>query len=289
MERGFDLRDEAEKESRYDLSPEEMARRTRDLLREREPASGDKFVCYMLDERHEQNSYYTDIARSMERAVFERRFPENDVEGMQHEYNPYEEQSAFFLSIDTETGRPAGTIRIIRNGERGFKTLEDLAAFKDDPEYPDRVFERYGIADKDTCWDVATAAVPDEYGGGEVSSQIYRGMWVASQLEQIRHFFSVIDKRPFELMEFLGFPFKSLPEVSWMPYAGSKSSLPVHGDAPAFEESVRQKFESITDEDTKEYARSFFRTLGYGDNDDALEFVHERRDDIHPDDLGYAA
>jgi hypothetical protein len=288
MERDFEQRFE-EKESRYDLSLEEMTHRTRELLREREPASDEKFICYMLDERNEENSYFTDIARSIERTVFEQRFPDNDVAGMQREYNPYEKQSAFFLTIDTEPGEPAGTVRIIRNGNQGFKTLVDLALFKNDPEYVDRVYARYGITDKNTCWDVATAAVLPGYGGGEVSSQIYRGMWVASRIEQILHLFSVIDKKPFELMEFLGFPFKGLPEVDWMPYAGSKSSLPVHGDAPAFEESVRRKFESITDEEMKIYVRPFFRTLGYGDNDNALELSRGHRDDLRRNDLGYAA
>ncbi len=288
MDRGLE-RLAVEKENRYDLSPEEMTRRTGELLREREPTSDSKFVCYMLDEQDERNSYFTDIGRSLERQVFESRFVGNDVVGMRQEYSPYEKQSAFFLSVDTETGRPAGTIRIIRDGDAGFKTLEDLAVYKDDPGYPHRVFTEYEIADKKQCWDVLTAAVLDEYGGGEVSSQIYRGMWVASQSENVRHFFSVIDEKPFDLMQFLGFPFQKLPEVGWMPYAGSANSLPVHGDAPIFEESVRRQFDSIKDEKTKELVRPFFRTLGYGDNDGALEFLHRPGGNNHADPLGYAA
>lgn len=292
MDRGFEGRAErVEGDDRYDLSPEEMAHRTSELLREREPVSDDRFVCYMLDGQNERGTYFSDIARSIEREVFERRFPGNDAEGMQSEYRPYESQSVFFLSIDRETEQPAGTIRIIRNGDHGFKTLEDLAslAFKDDPTYIQRVFDEYGIANKDSCWDVATAAVRQGYGGGEVSSQVYRAMWIESQREGIEHFFSVIDQRPYELMQFLGFPFEKLHETDWTEYIGSAASLPVHGRAPEFEQSVRRQFESLEEGEFKDSVAPFFRTLGYGDNDNALEFLHKPRGDISTDHLGYAA
>lgn len=268
-----------------------MARRTGELLREREPAGDNKFVCYMLDERNESDAKYVNIARTIEREVFERRFAGNDAEGMRREYGPYENQSVFFLSIDAETGQPAGTIRIIRNGEGGFKTLEDLASpeFKNDATYPDRVFGRYGITDKNTCWDVATAAVRKGYGGGEVSSQIYRAMWVQSQREGIEHFFSVIDETPYGQMKFLGFPFKTLYETDWMEYAGSSRSLPVHGNALLFEEEVRRAFDSLDDDQFKHDVEPYFRTLGYGDRDGSLQFLYERHEYDHSDRTDYAA
>lgn len=286
----YELGNDAEAENRYDLSPDEMLERTAQLLLEREPVGNDRFVCYMLDGRDKKDGPFLDIARSIEREVFERHFEGNDAEGMIREYSPYEAQSVFFMTVDTETGQPAGAIRIIRNGAAGFKTLEDLASpeFKNDPSYPNRVYEHYGITDKNACWDVATAAVRQGYGGGEVSSQLYRGMWIESQREGIEHFFSVIDRKPYELMQFLGFPFETLYETDWTEYVGSAASLPVHGDAPAFDESVRRQFESLEDGEFKDSVAPFFRTLGYGDTDGALQFLPHHANSLS-DHSDYAA
>jgi hypothetical protein len=274
---------------RYELSQEEMARFTANLLREREPVSDDRFVCYEINASDPDQENYADIGRTIEREVFERRFEGNDTEGMQEGYRLYEDQSIFFLSVDTETGQPAGVIRVIRDGANGFKTLEDLAGpkYKDDPGFAERVYAAHSIDTTAECWDIATAAVRKGYGGGEVSSQVYRAMWVASQRDEIKHFFSIIDKKPYEMMQFLGFPFDDLAEdTGWMEYEGSAESLPVYGYASEFAESVRRQFEGLEDSEFKTRVEPFFRTLGYGDGDESINFLQNRQTD---NDLDFAA
>ena len=249
----------------YELSPEEESRLVTKLLHEREPVSDDRFVCYEIDGDDEASN----LGRTIEREVFERFFEGNDAERMKLEYGEYEQQSTFFVRIDRETQRPAGALRVVGDGPHGFKTLNDVAALEDDPNYAHGVFEHYAIKNPAQCWDIATAAVRKGYGGGETSAELYRAMWVASQRHDIRHFFSVIDEKPFELMGLVGFPFEPLSGADWMSYVGSAKSLPVYGAAPIFEEAVRDQ-EERTDEELRPFLHDSFRILGHGDRDDML-------------------
>ncbi|HEX6416378.1 MAG TPA: hypothetical protein VFZ62_02525 [Candidatus Saccharimonadales bacterium] len=252
-------------ENGYGITREQAAKLARDLLEERPPEGGDRFVCYKID----GNDRFADIGRQVECEVFNEAFG-NDPEEMREEYGPYEDQSTFFISIDRETGVPTGVLRIIRNGEGGFKSLNDLEGIL--PDFSQEEASRFhGIDNPDECWDIGTVAVPPEFRAkqGGVSLQLYRGMYVASQQEGIKHFVSVIDERPFEKMtKFLGFPFEVIHGGRPFSYLGSEKSLPVYGDAPEFEKAVRRKERTFRGF----LARKALAQLGRGTKDGSLQF-----------------
>jgi hypothetical protein len=258
-------------EYRYDMSEEELRQLATELLTEREPITNDRFVCYELDGSEKA----ANLGRVVERSVFEKRF-EHTSEEMKHEYGAYERNSVFYVTLDRVTSLPVGAVRAITAspelGERSFKSVNDLVEIgPPNPPYPHtqaELFEHYGIDDLTKCWDIGTAAVLPRYGGGEVSSQIYRAMWVASQRRGVEHFFSMIARKPYEMMQLVGFPFEKIYDADWVSYLNSES-LPVYGAAPTFDEAVRQQ-EARTGEDLMLFLHDSFRVLGHGDHDDAL-------------------
>lgn len=250
----------------YELTPEQMSELTERLLAERPPVPGERFVCYRLD----GDDAYANIARTIECQVFKETFDEGP-EDMQEGYGAYESQSRFYLSVDTENKTSTGMLRVIRNGPNGLKTLNDVAEENNDPEYIQKVYDHYNITNPDECLDVGTVAVPRAHKGG--SLLLFRGMYVDSQQEGIKHFFSVIDEKPYEMMQFMGFPFKQLVGTKWGSYAKSKNSIRVYGDAPTFEDAVREQ-ESRLDEETRKLAQSAFALLGHGSRDGALQFLN---------------
>ena len=252
-------------ENGYGISREQAARLGAELLSERPPEGGDRYVCYKID----GTDRFTDIGRQVECEVFNEAFG-NDPEQMKEEYGPYEEQSTFFVSMDRETGVPTGVLRVIRNGEGGFKSLNDLEGVI--PGFSkDEAIAAHGIDNLDECWDIGTVAVPKEYRArvGGVSLQLYRGMFVTSQKEGIKHYVSVIDEKPFEKMKkFLGFPFELIHGGEPFSYLGSERSLPLYGDATRFEKAVQRKEWTIRGL----LARKALRMLSRGTRDDALQF-----------------
>jgi len=254
----------------YDLSDDEKKHLILELLEEREPTGNQSTVCYQLDAANPQDAKYTNIARTLERTRFERRFG-NTTDIMHEEYGPWEKQSIFFLAIDMNTAETVSALRAIHDGPNGFKTPKDLGKEFGDSEYEKHIFEHYGITDPSTCWDLGTAAADEGHPGGAV--WVYRGMYVGSQKAGIKHFFSMVDEKPFETMEKLGFPFKPLDGANWMAYAGSKKSLPVYGDAPTFEASVREQEKAISDNPVMQrIIGSALGQLGRGTKDDSLQF-----------------
>ncbi len=234
--------------ARYDLSPHEMGVLTSQLLSERSPTSIDQIICYRL----EKGSEYENIARSIECEVFEQYFG-NNAEQMHEEYGQYEDQSIFFLSIDQQTQTPAGVLRVIKNGSKGLKTLNDLQAVvgENHPEIPDlptnKIIESHSIDDLDECWDVGTVAVRKAYRSDknqaqEASVQLYRALYVSALQEQIKHFISIIDARPFKKMvDYLGIPFVPILDSKPFSYLGSESSYAVYGDVTKFYEKMNRK------------------------------------------------
>ncbi len=233
---------------RYDLSKDEMIMLTSQLLQERSPVSDDQIICYRL----ENGSAYDNVARSVEREVFEQYFG-NDAEQMHAEYGKYEDQSIFFLSVDQQTHTPVGVLRVIEAGEAGLKTLNDLQSFIGDehPEIPDLptndVLQAHEINDIAKCWDVGTVAVRKEYRSNkaqaqEASVQLYRALYVSALENEIDHFVSVIDARPYKRMvDYLGIPFVPMMNSKPFPYLGSESSYAVYGDVTEFYKKMNRK------------------------------------------------
>ena len=234
---------------RYDLDDYDMSALVEQLVQERPPRSDDRIVCYQL----EQGSKYENMARTVEREVFEKFFG-NDADEMAIEYGPYESQSIFFLSIDQESSTPAGVLRVIANGPAGLKTLNDLEA-SDDAQVP-RIAQAevqavHGIDDMDSCWDVGTVAVRKAYrasrGEAQATSvQLYRALYTSALDNNINHLISIIDQKPYEKMtNFLGIPFVPMLGSDGFPYLGSEKSFAVYGDVRKFYDTMNRKRKTI--------------------------------------------
>lgn len=223
-------------ENPYAMSPERRSELTRQLLIEHPPEGDEPVVCY----RFTGEAPEADIARSIEREVFEKAF-DNDASLMQAEYSPYESNSEFFLAVDREREMAVGTLRIMENGKNSvedFKTITDLPS-----EDRARVPETYGIDDFSELWDIGTVAVVEEYRkqAGPVSGLLYYAMYTTAMNRGVKHFVSVIYQPVYEKMrKFLGIPFEPLLDMPPVEYLGARSQF-VYGQAETFMESVKRK------------------------------------------------
>jgi hypothetical protein len=258
-----------EQDYNYELTKEEMSLRTRQLLEERPPNGDDRYVCYEIEG---DDPRFADVARTIERQVFEETFNEGTPE-MKGNYGKYENQSIFFLSVDRDNMIPTGMLRVIESGPNGIKTLVDIAEAKDDPDYIRRVCEYYGMnEDLSDCWDWGTVAVPREFKGG--SPLLFRSLYVASQKANIKHFVSIVDQKPYQMMELLGFPLTPLIETDWGPYLNSENSIRVHGYAQTFEARVLE-YEASMPPEIRALAQvqSALSQLVHGTSDDAIQLL----------------
>lgn len=231
---------------RYDLTVAEMEALASDLLVEKssELVSQEAVECFVI----EHDSKYANLARSIEREVFEKYFGNNANE-MAAEYGPYETQSIFFVSVDKTNGKPVGVMRAIENGPAGLKTLNDLNQMHDsEPETFPHVDQgvldaAHGVKDLDECWDMGTAAVRDDYRHNtQLSVQLYRATYLAAQERGIDHYISVIDARPLgKMVKFLGIPFVPINDSESFPYLGSPASYAIHGDVREFVPRIMRK------------------------------------------------
>lgn len=255
---------------RYELADVELSSLTAQLLAEREPHTDQAVVCY----RVENDSKYANVARTIERQVFEVYFG-NTADDMMEEYGPYEEQSVFFLSVDKDKRNPVGVLRAIRNGSAGLKSLNDLEAFTggdDRGALPritiDGVQQFHNIDSLDKCWDVGTVAVTKPYRSDTLTSvQLYRALYVSALDNGVDYFVSIIDKKPYEKMtHYLGIPFVPLVGSEQFPYLGSSASQAVYGEVPEFYRKMNRKRFTLRGA----LARRALRPLVKGTLDDAL-------------------
>lgn len=263
----------------YELTPSTIDILTSRLIEERggELPSEYRFVCFELAPGDPNSN----IARYVERTVFEKYF-KNDAKEMAREYGPYESSSRFFLSVDRESGKPSGALRVIENSPAGLKTLNDI----DSGAFPVNVDMKFasilhGIDDMDTVWDVGTVAVPTEYqkGSKAASIQMYRAMYQSSLHHHIDHLVSVIDDTPHkkhgstplrDIRDRLGVPFVALDGSEPAPYLGSGMSQAVHGYVPEFYEIMHEyRKNSFIGQVAM---RDALRRLVEGTEDDAIVF-----------------
>ncbi|MDB5160400.1 MAG: hypothetical protein JWO99_663 [Candidatus Saccharibacteria bacterium] len=263
----------------YELAQVTVDILTRRLIEERggELPSEYRFVCFELPPGDPNGN----IARHIERTVFEKYFG-NDATEMAREYGPYESSSRFFLSVDRESGKPSGALRIIENSSAGLKTLNDIesGAFpaKVDMEFASIL---HGIDDMNTVWDVGTVAVPPEYqkGSKAASIQMYRAMYQSSVHHHIDHLVSIIDDAPYkkhgstplrDIRDRLGVPFVALDGSEPAPYLGSGKSQAVHGYVPKFYEIMHEYRQNSFIGQVA--MRDALRRLVEGTEDDAIVF-----------------
>jgi len=204
-------------------------------LIDRFPGATDaRYVCYRIAGTDEAS----DIARNVERAVFESTFAGNDAQFMAREYGPYEDASLFFLSVDRMRRRPIGALRVTRNSPAGFKTINDLASGRLPVHLAEEeVSTRHRIQSWDACWDVATLAVSEDYRrtAARAALQLYRGMYVTALEHGIEHLIAIIDKTPLLAMtDYLSIPFTPICGSGYFSYLESAKSRAVHGYVPDF-------------------------------------------------------
>lgn len=226
--------------ARYDLSPDEELLLTAELLEERasEVSIDHRYIAIEVD----GDSKYANVGRNVERSVFEATFG-NGAQKMYQEYGPYEMASKFFVSIDRETSRPTGVLRVIGNSRQGFKTLNDVQQEPFSINTEDAI-RQHNIKDLDLVWDVATVAVAPEYrsGAGAISVQLYRAMFKSALDNKIEHFVSVVDDKPLQKLKgYLGMPFIPLAHSKPGPYLGSAKSYAVYGSVPEFDKKLQRQ------------------------------------------------
>jgi len=194
-----------------------------DLLRFHPPQGESRWGCYCIA----GTSRYSDVARSVECSVFEEFFC-NDPVIMTAAYADYERHSMFFLVVDREARRPAGTLRFIQYSERGLKTLNDIAQ----PPLqisPQQVAAYHGITDLAKCWDCGTLAVLKSYRGkanaNVISTMLYGMFHAASFKFGVEHLVTVLDQHAYrQITEMLGVPFVPILSSEPFNYLGSESS-----------------------------------------------------------------
>ena len=224
--------------NRYDIDTEQVRDLTRTLLAEQPPVVDENFICYQLDGA----STLSDIGRYVERVVFEDAFG-NDASEMKEEYGAYEDDSVFYVTIDQAAAMPVGVLRVIKQGEAGLKTLNDLLEMM--PELTlDMIYERHAIAQDEEVWDVGTVAVLPEYRdksgkGSAASVQLFRALYLDAMNHDVKHMVSVIDRKAHQkLTGFLGVPFVPLADLKPFSYLGSKKSRAVYGRVDSFYEKM---------------------------------------------------
>lgn len=235
---------------RYRRSDADLHELTLDLIATHESYNNERFVCYYVS----GDSPHSDIARTLERRVFEEAFEGNDAAFMKQEYGPYEEASKFFISVDRATGTPTGALRVIEDSEVGFKTFNDLDARAHEPQplppYLDTetIIKTHAI-DPLKCWDIGTVAIPKDFRQSGVSTQLYRGMYGRACYEGIDHFVSIIDERPlFAMRHFLNIPFVPMCDSEPFEYLGSPKSEAVYGHVSKFDPVINNKLDTLTAE-----------------------------------------
>lgn len=217
------------------------------------------------------DSEYANIARNIERRVFEVTFPSNNAEMLAETYGPYDQSSRFFVSIDRTTKQATGALRIIENSASGLMTLNDV---KGEPflKSTQEIIQKHKINNLDKVWDVGTVAVLPEHrnGVGSVSVQLYRAMYLSALNHGIDHLVSIIDRRALsKLTKYLAIPFVPLAGAKSGPYLDSQSSQPVYGFIPEFYKKMSRHRERTI----RGYlARGALDRLVEGSEDDSLVF-----------------
>ncbi|HET6483774.1 MAG TPA: hypothetical protein VFG35_27540 [Actinoplanes sp.] len=128
----------------------------------------------------------------------------------------HDQHSFFLLVLDRQTGKPAGTARVIDGGGR---TLDDA------PELIGRdlsdITEAHELHDGGRIWDIATLSNLTGYREGKagliVTSLLARTLIRAGQRAGVRHLVALLDQRAHRTLTLLGVPF--------VPMAGSDPAL----------------------------------------------------------------
>lgn len=252
-------------EVRYDLSDEEMAYLTAQLLQDPEfsISTENDFICVRVDGK----SQYANLARTLEARVFSNEL-EDSPDAVKNDYSPYDSESQLLLVIDTPKGIPVGTMRIIEPSDKGFMVLNEIEGAPhsnetslDVPFTTDEFYADYRINPEKT-WEVGTIAVlPQNRRATQanlhvveetqqdkaaqrmreyiVSGLLYRGLYAGAQANDIHHFVATIETQAYETLRGLGIPFYSIYDVVGKTYYSGFYYQPVVANVDDFSQEMR--------------------------------------------------
>ncbi len=219
--------------SRYALSEQRFAELTKSCIGSATNIRSNMAVVVLSGSSEESN-----VARHLERQIFDRTFGDrvpHTPELMTHEYGPYEDQSTFFLALDTDKSVPLGALRVVSGLPN--KTTADLQQSgllaDGHPQLHD--------CEPENTWDVATVAVAPKTGARTAmvaTMALYRTLYLRSLSNGIEYWTSIIDGGVSKSYEKLGIPFTLLVDVPPLNYLGS--------DAFAFVAKVNEVRPSMT-------------------------------------------
>lgn len=220
----------------YELSDEELQRLTDELIdmRTAEYSPEERFVSVVVNPQDPRSN----VARHIERVVFEKRFKNNGAVELAEAYGPYESASTFFIVLDRQNRRPMSALRVIQNSPSGLMALNDLESeFHVSKE---NAIVMHGMDDLNTVLDIATVArMPDYKTELKAVTLAYRSMFVWAERHSIEHFVSMIHDGPHKRMtQYFGIPFSPLAGTPPGPYFGSEKTHPVYGKRSEFIEKM---------------------------------------------------
>jgi hypothetical protein len=167
-----------------------------------------------------------EAARDCEQVVFGRRFGNSAAE-LADAYDAYQ-RSTSFGAVFAPDGTAVAAVRLLRNGPRGLKSLNDAAA----PPWglPVSASCRVAGIDPARTWDVATFGVDDGIVGSsrQATFALLSVFFGALRDNEVVSFVAILDagaRRPFRA---LGVELLDLPGASAAPYLGSAASVPVY-------------------------------------------------------------
>lgn len=172
-------------------------------------------------------SVFADIARFTELCVFAEFFG-NDSSLMSAEYDAFDDASTHIVVIDHAKAMPAGSVRVIRDSDAGFKSLVDMAA-RPDWDVPRGQIEAFHDVKLDSkrILDLATAAVLPAYRDGVVSPALYHGLYWLTLQGGYETWIGVGDVNVIEMFWSLGAPFQRVCDLPALPYLDSPASWPI--------------------------------------------------------------
>jgi hypothetical protein len=155
------------------------------------------------------------------------------------EFAPYEDQSAFLVVV-TGADEVVATMRLIRSGPAGLKTLAEAAG---PPWGIDamRSARAAGI-DPETTWDVATLGVGRGLGRHRfaVTAALYHGLTIAARRNRVRTLLMTVDERVRMILQHFGLFTAALPGAKPGPFCGSPASTPVFGHSAQMLDAQRR-------------------------------------------------
>lgn len=183
---------------------------------------------------------FADLGRFCELEVFSEFFG-NDAQLMSAEYDRFDQASSHIVVVDHDRMMPAGSIRLIRDSEMGFKSLQDMAQRSEWNVTVADMESFHGVAfDPITTMDQATIAVLPEYRSGVVSPALFHGLYWYCLQNKVENVIGIGDVNFIELCWSMGTPCRVICDLPPLAYLDSPESRPLTINVDELRAAVRQ-------------------------------------------------